>query len=77
MREASYNLRQGDRDERKFHRKQRNCRVGEIRSRGKVSVGLGSLGFEHKIMDTGAGMKIYAKNMLKETAAALSAGTEW
>ena len=49
----------------------------EKRSRTELTVGLGSLGFEHKIMEIHAGKKIYAKNLLKEAAMALSVDNEW
>ena len=51
--------------------------VGEMRSRGKLAADLDALGFEHKIMEMYAGKKMYAKNLFKEAAAALSVGKEW
>ena len=51
--------------------------VGETRSRGKLSAGLGARGLENRIMKIYAAKKSQAKNLMKETADAMSLGTEW
>ena len=45
--------------------------------RSKLAVGLGAVGFEHKIKEIYAGKKISAKSLLKEAAVALGLGEEW
>ena len=50
---------------------------GEKRSRGNLAVGLGSVGFEHKIKHIYAGKKIFGKNLLKDAGVASSMGKEW
>ena len=41
-----------------------------------MSYGFGAMGVAHKIMKISAGMKMYAKNVLKEAAAATSLGQQ-
>ena len=41
-----------------------------------MSYGFGAMGVAHKIMKIYAGMKMYAKNLLKEAAAATSPGQQ-
>ena len=50
--------------------------MSEKRSRGRLAVGLGFLGLEHKIIEIQGGKMMYATNLLEEAAAALSAGEE-
>ena len=49
---------------------------GNQRSRGKLAVGLGAMGFEHKIMEIDKGKKIYSKNPLEEAAVSVGTGEE-
>ena len=72
--ESCYKLTQGDRKNPKVNGKQWTRLVGFKRSRGKLAVGLGALGIEHKIMDNYVDKKIYAKNLLKEAADPSSPG---
>ena len=51
--------------------------VAETRSRSKLASGLGARGLEQKIIETFAAMGIYAKNLLKQVAEAISLSKEW
>ena len=76
-RQRSYNLRQDEMKEPKVNSEQWKRLDGEMRSRGKLAADLDALGFEHKVKEMYAGKKMYAKNLFKEAAAALSVGKEW
>ena len=75
--EVCYNLRQDERKESGVKGKQWKRLVGAKRSPGKLAVGPSAIGFEHRIMNIHARKKIYAKNLQKEPAAAMSQGKEW
>ena len=60
-----------------MNRKQWKRLAREKTSPGKLAVGLGQLGFEHKIIEIHAGKKMYAKTLMKEGAAALRVGEGW
>ena len=69
--ESCYNLRQSLEEEARGNHAVEASGWFEEFSRQKCGW-IGALGFEHKIMETYAGMKIYAKNLLK--GAAVEAG---
>ena len=56
-----YNQRRADGEQKQWRRW-----LKEKRLRGRLAVGLGSLGFERRIMETYAGKKMYANDLLEE-----------